>query len=278
MNTNQPKKISEVLENGKQALLQNSGQSEPKAWEQVLIHARRIKIGETSLNSNAPVFALKRTEKKALSQCFATEQAQHYAGMMLSDFDTKIFKTEREVYNDYQVVLKLITGYLRNWKSMKAEGAGLYFWSNSAGSGKTMLASVIANELHRKHGVTSQIMTMATIFRMLKEAFNPANSYSEDRVMNVIRHIPLLIIDEIGFEAKESDWKRDMVYEIVDLRYNMRKPVLFTSNLPIEDLPYHVRVRSRIKEMAVEVDFPDFDYRNVKGDRREQELLSKILE
>lgn len=255
-----------------------SSSKPPEFWVKVQEHAHAVQQGTAPMNVPEPVFELQKLDKRALNQCFDTEQAKHYEGMTLETFNVVVIEEKSPAsVQAYRAILNIIDGYLRNWEKVQANGAGLYFWSESAGSGKTMLACVVANMLYTKYGVSSQIITMAAIFRLLKEVYNSNGSLSEDRVFNMVKYVPLLIIDEIGYEDQETPWKRDMVYEIVDVRYNIKKPVLFTSNLPIESLPYHQRVHSRIQEMAVQIDFPDFDYRTVKGDQREQELKQMIL-
>jgi len=226
-------------------------------------------------NIEQPVFTLEKIVTKPLNQAFDTVQADNYKGIGFSHFDFGVYKDE-SIRRTYVRIMQLARGYVRNWEDMKKNGEGFYLWSKNAGSGKTLMACMIANELFKRYKVPSQVLTMSTIFKMIQDTFDNED-ISELKLFNIIEHIPLLIIDEIGSENRTSDWKHDKVSEIIDMRYNARKPVIFTSNLHFEDFKYHDRVKSRIDEMSIMFEFPKFDYRRVISDRREELLLNKLV-
>jgi DNA replication protein DnaC len=205
---------------------------------------------------------------KPLCYAYGSEQANKYEGKLLVDFTT-----DKE--RGYTKIKKIAEAYLTKWEGLSKEGIGMYFYSDSVGCGKTLLACIIANELYNRNKVASQIYTMNDLFTLFQESFSNSD-ISSLRILNVIKSVPLLILDEIGFEAKKTDWRHDKVLEIIDTRYQSGKPTIFTSNVDIKDLPYHPRVASRVEEMGVLIEFPDYDHRQDEADKRQKQLLNKI--
>ena len=59
----------------------------------------------------------------------------------------------------------------------------------------------------------------------------------------------ILFLDDIGAE-KPSDWVMETFYLIINKRYNEKLPIVFTSNLSIEQLAQTIsdRIASRVVE------------------------------
>jgi DNA replication protein DnaC len=80
------------------------------------------------------------------------------------------------------------------------------------------------------------------------------------RVIGLRDHDGLLVLDDLGRE-KASDWTGELVYALVNARYEARLPTLVTTNLTSADLaasPYWPAI-SRLAEdgQLVRVDAPD---------------------
>jgi len=75
----------------------------------------------------------------------------------------------------------------------------------------------------------------------------------------------LLIMDDIG-AMKPTEWVESQLYNLVDLRYRMERPMIFTSNCTMDDLEKKVgkRVVSRIFEVTDGVYVPGPDFRKRK--------------
>ncbi len=57
-----------------------------------------------------------------------------------------------------------------------------------------------------------------------------------------------LILDDVGSSTKQTEWREEILFEILDYRYNTMKPTIITSNFAGEDFKknYHSRVHSRL--------------------------------
>lgn len=177
----------------------------------------------------------------------------------------KIFKVTSENQKNY----KIACNYVNNFSEMYRSNTGLLLWGD-VGTGKSYTAACIANEL-----IDRQVSVVMTSFvKLIQDSFN--NDY-QDFVMNA----KLLIIDDLGAE-RATDYALEKVYNIVDSRYRSGKPVVFTTNLTINQLKEnndvrYKRIYDRIFEMCYPVRFVGLSWRKKDAaDRFEQ--TRKILE
>jgi DNA replication protein DnaC len=61
----------------------------------------------------------------------------------------------------------------------------------------------------------------------------------------------LLVLDDMGIE-KRSEWLIEKLYQIIDYRWKMKKPMIVTSNIPLDkfDEAYSPQIKSRIYGMC----------------------------
>lgn len=90
----------------------------------------------------------------------------------------------------------------------------------TVGTGKSYLASCIANELEKK-GVLYCFTSMIKII---------SKSFDEEEAIDLLATINLLIIDDLGAERK-SEYALERVYDVIDSRYNSNRPIIVTSNM-----------------------------------------------
>jgi primosomal protein DnaI len=110
---------------------------------------------------------------------------------------------------------------------------GLYLYGDF-GVGKSYLAGAIMNEL-AIYGVATMMIHTSALFSEMKNALSD-NGPSVNEKLEAIKTIPLLILDDIGAESL-TPWIRDDVLGVI-LQYRMTEklPIIFTSNLDLEEL------------------------------------------
>jgi DNA replication protein DnaC len=155
--------------------------------------------------------------------------------------------------------------FVEEWKSVRY---GLLF-IGTVGVGKTHLATAILRRLIEECGVKGVFCDFSDLLERIKATFSPANPASADDVLAPYREAELLVLDELGAQ-RPTDWVRDVLYGLINTRYNRQRITIVTSNFG--DLPARageetlegrvgVLVRSRLHEMCVPVLIEGDDYR-----------------
>jgi DNA replication protein DnaC len=170
----------------------------------------------------------------------------------------------------------LLHNYVNNLEKALLQNTGLYLYSKTTGTGKTFSASIIAHEfvkLFAKKGLRETISTQSPVFFSRFSDFH--NIYIQQfrdegasalyyRYKNNMIKSNVLIIDDIGIRTTLTDALSQELYEIINTRYETKRLLIITSNVPRMELKRTVgdRVYSRLCEMTTEC--------KIKGeDRRE---------
>ncbi len=173
------------------------------------------------------------------------------------------FIDDFEIVND--VALKLISTANRFSEDIteqeRKKGNYLY---GPAGSGKTLLACIILQELMLKYALSGRFIDISRqFFQRLKRSYNSSDELygSGARILDDLIEVPFLVIDDFGVQ-RNTEWESEMLYNLIDSRYEQERLTIITSNVHInefKDIAYG-RVHSRIKEMCsiIKVDLPDY--------------------
>lgn len=141
------------------------------------------------------------------------------------------------------------------------QGEGLLF-SGQVGTGKTHLAAAIA--IHLLNGQIPVIFgTVTTLLGRLKQTYSKESAETEREILDALTTANLLILDDIGKE-KPTTWVQQMLYEVVNTRYENRKSLVVTTNCDMKDLETRMpdvgpAIVSRLLEMCqgVKLNGPD---------------------
>lgn len=146
--------------------------------------------------------------------------------------------------------------------------AGLLFLG-PAGLGKTHLAIAILNEITQEKGRNALYINFADLLMKIQSTFKSDAVESKEDVITPYAEVELLVLDELG-ATKPSDFARDMLYALLNTRYNHKKITIATSNFMDELGPGErekledrigYRLRSRLHEMCQTVLVTGEDYR-----------------
>lgn len=147
--------------------------------------------------------------------------------------------------------------YVENFDKMK----GLIF-CGSVGTGKTFYASCIANALIDE-GKKCLVTNFATLVNEMQGMFEGRQEY-----INSLNGYSLLVIDDLAAE-RNTDYMNEIVWNVIDARYRIGKPLIVTTNLSPKDLNAtediaKQRIYSRILEMCIPVVVEGEDRRKTK--------------
>lgn len=145
-----------------------------------------------------------------------------------------------------QTALEACQSYAAHFAEMRNIGRSLIF-VGKPGTGKTHLAVGIAHEIMYQ-GYTALYSSVLRALRSVKDGFS-ATGESETAVVKRLAVPDLLILDEAGI-SYETDAEAMILYEIVNQRYEEKKPTLFTSNYTLAELKTVMgeRVIDRLRE------------------------------
>lgn len=185
-----------------------------------------------------------------------------YKDVRLKDLSTKYYKKE-ESRNIIMAAGMFVKEYLNNLDENIESGKGIYFWSDTKGSGKTMLAAAISNELIGM-GKIVKFATSLDILDEIRATYDKHNEESESKLLNDLVATDFLVIDDFGTE-RASEWAGEKFYQIVNKRYINKKVTFYTSNYDLKTLKYDDRITNRMKERNYIVHFPEESVREFKA-------------
>lgn len=159
---------------------------------------------------------------------------------------------------EYRAQARKIYSYVQKFcNELKTNpGQGLFI-HGSTGSGKSYLLGCIANYLLEDMSV--HYIVYADFLDSLRATFNRDTEYSEQQMVDEVKNVDLLLLDDLGIE-KPTEFSLKYLAQIVDYRYRNLKPLVVTSNFTITELIkrsqtdlYGERIVWRLKEFCLNI-------------------------
>lgn len=149
-------------------------------------------------------------------------------------------------------ILHIANRYVDGFDNVMAKGICLIL-AGKPGTGKTHIAAGIALKLIDKR----RRVLFSSVFRAIrrvKETWGRGSAETESAAIETFTDPDLLILDEIGVQFG-SDTEKMILFEILNTRYENRKPTILLSNLPPEGIKSYLGERSwdRLKENGGQV-------------------------
>lgn len=122
------------------------------------------------------------------------------------------------------------------------------------GTGKTHLAVGIGLRIMHRDSRTVLFTTVMRAIRRVKDTWSRESRESESEAIAALVFPDLLILDEVGVQFG-SDTEKLILFDVLNERYEKRKPTLLLSNLPTEEVRDYLgeRVFDRLREDGGEV-------------------------
>ena len=160
----------------------------------------------------------------------------------------------------FETAVKRLKKYVENFeiiKNLKDAKNSIYIYGKQNGSGKTHLAHCVRNGL-KDYAVL--FTNMESLVDKIKESYDNGMSENETDIINNLLEVDLLILDDFGFE-KKTEFMIKTMFKILDKLMINKVPIIFTSNLSIEDFvnentsDYNrLRIGDRLKGYCVELE------------------------
>lgn len=212
-------------------------------------------------------YALKSTEKTAENAQYRKSRAMipfEYIGLKTNDF-------KWNVYTENTTDIKgTLNRYLMNFHIMKDKGMGLYIYSGTKGSGKTMLSCCLLNEIAERYTLNIKFVNVLDFLEMTKKSYDGA-----DEEVQAIHNAVVLVLDDIGVQMSR-EWVDTVLYRLINERYAEHKVTIYTSNVTIENLKMDERTKDRIEATSYVVNLPEVPVRKMKSQREKNQILDEI--
>ncbi|HEY2716157.1 MAG TPA: ATP-binding protein [Solirubrobacterales bacterium] len=146
-----------------------------------------------------------------------------------------------------------VRGFVEDLDERLDEGRGLWLFGDT-GTGKTTLAMLISSAA-LESGRTVAIYSLPKLLARIRRTYDAepgGDNYLS--FFERLTSVDLLHIDDLGAE-KRSDWVLEQLYALINERYETKRSVLITTNLPHEELEEQIgpRTVSRLTQMCDEV-------------------------
>ncbi len=150
--------------------------------------------------------------------------------------DTTFEKTDLDRPEDFRKAFQRCRKYCQIPDQALEHGYGMYIYGDS-GTGKTHLTACMCNEL------MSQLKQclFTNFFEIAKLIQSTWNGNADSAVViKRICEVDFLFLDDLGTEmltkGGEDSWLQGQVFDIINKRYNNKKPTIFSSNYSMNEL------------------------------------------
>jgi DNA replication protein DnaC len=144
-----------------------------------------------------------------------------------------------EVSFDRQPVVSIEPALLRRVKAFTRavernldQGKGLWF-DGPVGTGKTSLAILVAKAA-KEAGRSFAVYPVPRLLAEIKRTFDRDSSDSYLGFFRRLCTVDLLVLDDLGAE-KQTEWVLEQLYSIVNERWQDRRSIVVTTNIPDPD-------------------------------------------
>lgn len=174
----------------------------------------------------------------------------------IENFKWDAYLNEKGQTIDLATQKKFVDSFIKDFPKWQERGIGFYIYSKIRGSGKTFLASCICNSLMVKYQISTKFVSASSLIDLAKQDTGGKNP------IDVLCECSLLVLDDIGQKTTGEDWQNDLLFKIIDSRYQKKLITLFTSNVKCTDLRVDDRVSSRIDKISQHIPLPEYSFRS----------------
>jgi DNA replication protein DnaC len=128
-----------------------------------------------------------------------------------------------------RALLRQVRAFTRSIEDKLEAGRGLWF-DGPVGTGKTSLAILVAKAA-KDAGRSYAVFPVPRLLAEIKRTFDRDASDSYMGFFKRLCTVDLLVLDDLGAE-KQTEWVLEQLYSIVNERWQDRRSIVVTTNLP----------------------------------------------
>lgn len=210
-----------------------------------------------------------------------TEQVRTTAEIPASFYDKRLCDFKFDIYMDAEgrkvdmsKSEKLLKSFINDFEEWEKRGKGFYIYSKTKGSGKTYLASCLCNSLIDMRRIGTRFVSASQLLELSKNSDGSGDSLRNP--IGLLQNCKLLVIDDLGAKRNGQDWLNDVLFQIIDRRYQNKLVTIITSNVMPGELDFDERTVDRINAMCLGMKLPEMSVRSRKAARDNKEFLEEM--
>lgn len=189
----------------------------------------------------------------------------NFIGLKGKDFNWDIYE------QDVGEAKKYVNNFTLKFEQFRKKGMGLYIYSGTKGSGKTMLSCCILNEISDRYAVSVKFINALDLLEMTKQGYKG----EEQEELKSLYTASILVIDDIGVQMSK-DWINTVFYRLINARYTDHLVTIYTSNIATNALKMDERIIDRIESTTYLVELPEVPVRHMKQEKEKGKIFNEI--
>lgn len=180
-------------------------------------------------------------------------------------FQDRSLDNFRAATDAQRAALDFSRAYAHGFDDVLATGRSALF-VGKPGTGKTHLAAGIGLHVMREQRRTVLFTTVMRAIRRVKESWARDSRETEGQAVSALVFPDLLILDEVGVQFG-SEFEKNILFDVLNERYERRRPSLLMSNLTVEEVTAFLgeRIIDRLREDGGQVIRFTWDSHRVKA-------------
>nr|MBA3264281.1 ATP-binding protein [Thermoleophilaceae bacterium] len=130
------------------------------------------------------------------------------------------------------IVLRQVRAFIRSVEEKLDTGRGLWF-DGQVGTGKTSLAILVAKAA-KEAGRSYAVYPVPRLLAEIKRTFDRDASDTYLGFFRRLCTVDVLVLDDLGAE-KQTEWVLEQLYSIINERWQDRRSIVVTTNIPDPD-------------------------------------------
>ncbi len=188
-----------------------------------------------------------------------------FIGAKGKDFNWDIYQRDVKKAKSY------VNNFILKFDQFQERGLGLYIYSATKGSGKTMLSCCILNEISDRYPVSVKFINSMDLLEMTKQEYKGETPEE----LKPLYTSKVLVIDDIGVQMSK-DWINTVFYHLINTRYTKRLVTVYTSNVASDSLKMDDRIIDRIESTTYLVELPEVPVRHMKQEKEKEKIFDEI--
>jgi DNA replication protein DnaC len=173
-----------------------------------------------------------------------------------------------------RMVLRQVRAFVGSLEGNLEDGRGLWF-DGPVGTGKTSLAILLAKAA-KEAGRSYAVYPVPRLLAEIKRTFDRDASDSYLGFFRRLCSVDLLVLDDLGAE-KQTEWVLEQLYSIVNERWQDRRSIVVTTNIPDHDPDApSLMLRATVRDLRDVVSGRRLDGRDLEELRRLVERLERV--